>query len=294
MRSVLNICLLFILMQAGNPVLWAREVPGVVEKEYHFTASRDEPLFVRLEVDAGEIEIRPSGEDRDVYLTARYAERRLRLDVEFDDDDNELYVYFDVRKWLDDDRGRDTVARLVLELPVDVPIEIESRIKAGETDIELGGIFLRRLELKMLAGETIISFSEPNPGIAEEIYIDTKIGELSVKKLGNARFRYAAVDGSIGELSVDLSGDAEIDFDQELDLNLSLGETTLYVPEDSPVRLRVSKFLFFSAVDIPDEFDRHGKYYFLPAYEEADHGLEISVSPGLGSLDVRLKKSRDE
>jgi len=265
--------------------------PDIVKEEFHFSASKRRPLYLRLDIDVGELDIRPSGEPREIYLVARYERRRYELDVEFDEDDNELKVYFDIHKWFKkEDRG-ESVARLELELPENVPIEIESRVKAGVTNIELGGIRLRAAELKLLAGETVISFSEPNRDILEEFYIDVKIGELSLEKLGNANFRYAAIDGSIGELSVDFTGELEPEFDREVDLNLSIGETVIYLYEDEPVRFSVSKFLFLTAVDVPPEFRRRGRYYFSRTYEEAKHRMEISISPGLGSLDVRVRKS---
>ncbi len=263
----------------------------VVHKRYTYEASDRKPLVVNIEVDAGEVEIRPGDRSREIYVECRYQERNYEFESDFREEDNELNVYFDVRSWFkqQEESGRKSLARLFVELPRDVLIEFNCRTKAGETDIELGGLRLSYVELKVLAGETVVSFSEPNREKLKDLEITTKIGELNIEKLGNANFEYAAIEGSIGELTVDLSSDIEPAFDREMDINLGIGETRLYIPEDEPVRFSVSKFLFFSSVDVPHEFRRRGRYYFSRTYERAKHKLEISISPGLGTLDIRTR-----
>ena len=263
----------------------------IVHERYTYETSAEQPLVVNIEVDAGEVQIRPGNSDRKLFVECRYVKRSYEFESEYDKDDNEVDIYFDVRSWFrqQEEAGRSSSARLFIELPRNVPIEFHCRTKAGETDIELGGLRLIGLELKVLAGESTVSFSEPNRETLEELEISTKIGELSIEKLGNANFQYAAIDGSIGELSIDLSSDIEPDFDREMDINLGIGETRLYIPEDEPVRISVSKFLFFSSVDIPHEFRRRGHYFYSKTYEEARHKLDISVSPGMGTLEIRLR-----
>ncbi len=262
----------------------------IVHKTYRFTASGDKPLSIRLEADAGEIQIRPGDDPEDVVFNCRYEKRRYELEVNFDEDDNELEIYFDIKKWFKDGEDEErSYARLILELPRDVPIEFYCRTKAGETDIELGGVRLLNARLKMLAGEAVLSFSEPNPERMEELMVETKIGELTIEKMGNANFEYAAVDGSIGEMTIDLSADMEPEFDREVDINLGIGQTRIYIPEEEAVRFTVSKFLFFTSMDIPSKFRRRGKYYYSKNYEEARYKLEISISPGLGTLDIRTR-----
>jgi hypothetical protein len=262
----------------------------LVRKNYNFTASTKKPLRLRLEIDAGQIEIQPGRDDRDVSLEFRFDERRHDLSVDFDEDENYLKVYFEIDDWFKDDDHKDGYSpRMTLELPTDVQIDMNCKIKAGECDVELGGLYLSELNLRILAGKTRLMFSSPNRDKLKELDIDAKFGELRLEKLGNANFEYARVNGTIGSISVDLSADRAVKMDREVDISLNIGETRIYLPEDEAVRFSVSKFLFFSSLDIPTEFYSRGKYYYSDNYEDSSHKLELAISPGLGTLDIRMR-----
>lgn len=261
----------------------------IIRKEYSFDTSKRKPLRIRLEVDAGKIEIGPGRDDSKIFLNFRFDEDRHELSVDFDEDENYLRVYFDVDKWFKDHEEDGYSARLEIELPREVAIEFNCETKASECDLELGGLYIRELELHILAGETSVSFDKPNKDSIEELDIDTKFGELRIDKLGNANFEYANINGAIGSLVVDLTSDMNPRIDREIDIDLNIGETRLYIPENEAIRFSVSKFLFFSSMDIPSEFYQRGKFYYSDAYDNSRYKTKISVSPGLGTLDIRTR-----
>ena len=125
--------------------------------------------------------------------------------------------------------------------------------------VELGDLRIVDLTLRVLAGETFMTFSEPNREKIKEMKIESKIGELTAEKLGNANFEYAEIDGNIGELIVDFSADFEPKYDRDVDMSLNIGQTRLYFPRDDAFRFSVSKFLFFSDVEVPRYFYKEGK-----------------------------------
>ncbi|HDL19387.1 MAG TPA: hypothetical protein ENH29_10055 [Bacteroidetes bacterium] len=275
------------LLLISSSMIFARDVR---HKEYDFTADKRMPLKIRLAVDAGEVKIKPGNDDRDIHLSFRFDDRRYEVSVQFDEDENVLEAYFDIKKWFkDEDHDEKSSARLLVELPYGVPIILNCKTKAGETDIELGDLRIREFSLRVLAGETFLAFSKPNRERMKELTIETKIGELVSEKLGNANFEFAQIDGNIGELSIDLTGDVEQKRDREIDMSLNIGQTRVYLSKDDAVRFKVSKFLFLSNVDMPFEYKREGKYYYSENYDDAKYKTLISVSPGLGTLDIRLR-----
>jgi len=262
----------------------------IVRKEYSFDVSRRKPLRIRLEIDAGKIEIEPSRDARKISLNFRFDDDKHELSVDFDEDDNYLRVYFDVDKWFKDHDDEDGLsARMIVKLPTEVPILIDCKTKTSQCDIELGGLKIREFELHVLAGETSVSFSRPNKDKIEELDIDIKLGEIRVEKLGNANFKYANINGAVGALIVDLTSDMDIVNDREIDIDLNIGETRLYLPENEAIRFAISKFLFFSSLDIPSDFYKSGKYYYSDNYDNSKYKTKLSISPGIGTLDIRIR-----
>jgi hypothetical protein len=259
-------------------------------ESFRYTTSTKKPFLLRLEIDAGKVDIRPGADDRDVELDFRYDEKKNEISVDFDEKNNELRVYFDVKRWFkDDDEDDKSNARLTVDLPTDVEIEMYCKTKAGETEIELGDLRIKDFTLRVLAGESFLAFSKPNRERMKEIKIESKIGELTVEKLGNANFEYATIDGNIGELSVDFSGDIEPEYDRDIEMSLNIGQTRLYLPQKDAIRIAVSKFLFLSDVEVPHDFFKEGKFFYSENYHDKKYKTQLSISPGLGTLDVRVR-----
>ncbi|MCD6166808.1 hypothetical protein B5M50_01350 [candidate division KSB1 bacterium 4484_219] len=249
-----------------------------------------QPLEIKLNIDVGEIVLKPTTESRKLTLDFTYSVDRFEVESNFNAERNRLQVYFDMKDWFKGNTDGDgNEGRAEIQLPTDVEIELRSRVKAGEIHYELGGLRLRYFYFKVWAGEVTVRFEKCNPVKLEDMEFDVKIGEVRLEKLGNARFQEAVINGGIGEMWVDLTGDCVPEFLQRVDLDLDIGETKLILPRDRAIKLQVSKFLFMSEIVIPDEFYHHGKYYYSPSYEKSENPLNLKLSPGLGSLDIRLR-----
>jgi hypothetical protein len=194
-----------------------------------------------------------------------------------------LDITFDKRGWGGHD-AKET-ADVLIELPADVSIDVRARIKAGEIDVDFGGLSLKALDFTTWAGEVVIDFSEPNKIPLEDLSIDTKIGETDIVRLGNARFRRADVNGGIGEMKIDLDG--ALLPESKADIDLDIGETQISLPRSTGVKLNVSKFLFLSDVQVPYDFRQSGRYYYSENYDRAQQILDLNISPGLGELRIR-------
>ena len=134
---------------------------------------------------------------------------------------------------------------------------LECRMGAGESELDLRGLTLRRVDIDAGVGEH------------EIILANTSLPELTV-------------DVGVGEVTLDLSGTWKNHLRAEIDGGI--GELNLKVPADVGVRLDVSGGL--GSVDVPSGYTKDGNVYINEAYQSAEYRLEIDVDAGIGSIDV--------
>ncbi len=265
-------------------LILAKEIKS---KKYVFDVTSNKLLVARLDIDiSSDFRIRPNPDSKQIIVEVNYNPEKMDVDADFNPSNNHLYVSVDIEKWSkgfnsDEDSGECTVF-----FPLGIPIELNSSCKAGEINFELGGLSLENVDLRLAAGTVKVRFRKPNPIQMEDLSIDGKIGELDLEKLGNAGFQSAEISAGIGELSIDLSGSKRINFSQDVTVAVKIGEINLTIPENRPIKLRISKFLFLSQSDIPDEFERHGNYYTHGDIKNARNLLYLRISPGLGALNI--------
>ena len=120
--------------------------------------------------------------------------------------------------------------RLELHIPAGTPIVLEGDLGIGESQLELGGLWIESVDLEIGIGDHSIDFDEPLLVPMTRFKIDGSIGELSVRRLGNASPARAHVDHSIGELDVDLRGDWQNDAD--VFVGSSIGECRVNLPAE--------------------------------------------------------------
>ena len=285
MRKKIAFCganLLIILLFAN--LLQAKEMKS---KKYVFDVTSGKVLVARLDVDvSSNFRIRPNPKSKQIIVEINYSPDKMDVDADFDPVSNHLYVSVDVEKWTkgfsnDEDSGECTVY-----FPLGIPIDLNSSCKAGEINFDLGGLSLENVDLHLAAGTVRVRFRKPNPIQMSDLSIDGKIGELDLEKLGNSGFQTADISAGIGELSIDLSGSKQIDFRQDVNVDVKIGETNLTLPENRPIKLRINKFLFLSQSDIPEEFERHGSYYTHGNVKNAKNLIYLRISPGLGTLNI--------
>lgn len=243
----------------------------------------NEVLYVDIDIDAAEVELKKSSEPDKAELSVTYNVDEFELFSDYDKRRSRLDVTFDQRGWGEHDSNKS--ADVLIELPTAREIDLRARIKAGEIDVDLGGLSLKAFDFTTWAGEIVIDFSEPNKIALEYLRINTKIGETDIVRLGNARFRDAEINGGIGEMRIDFDG--VLLPESRADIDLDIGETQISLPGQTGVKLNVSKFLFLSEVQVPYDFRQSGRYYYSRNYDRASQVLDLNVSPGLGELRIR-------
>src|SRR5690606_6572605 len=122
-------------------------------------------------------------------------------------------------------RGRQHASRLDVALGPDAPLAIDLEFGAAQADIELGGLRIRRAEISTGASETTLRFSQPNPERLSVLDIEVGAAALRAEGLGNANVEQLTVDGGLGDVVLDFSG--EWRGDMTADIDMGIGSLTL-------------------------------------------------------------------
>jgi hypothetical protein len=121
------------------------------------------------------------------------------------------------------------VNRLTVSIPPDRALALVLRVKQGESRIDLGGLTLTDLDAELSRGDHRLGFGTPLAQPVPQIRVDSRMGNVELAGLGNARARLLSASSRMGNFSVDLSGvwrDGEV---SELDLEHSMGDLRLSV-----------------------------------------------------------------
>lgn len=262
-------------------VLMTDAFAKVVTQEENFTI-KTAKFAIDLSLDGGKIQVLPSGEAHDCRVSMNYPQEKCSVSVRYNEKRGQLDVVVDFKKW---DMEGDDAPNLILEVPYAPEISLEAYIKAGETLFDLGDLTLSDFRLRHWAGETKVTFNEPNRMIMKSFDVNVKIGELTMENLGNARYEEGEINGGIGELHLDFHGESTDKCVTRIDLDL--GETAITLPEETGVKMRVSKLL--SETSLPDGLVQRGDWYYSENYDDAEQKLYLLISTGIGELNIRTE-----
>ncbi len=255
-----------------------------IQKKY--TINTAELLTIYLEIDAGELTVSRNDTAAEIVVSGRINEKYDELDVGYDERNNEFSLIVDRKKWLKSVTD-DNSSELEIKLPDDVVLDFRNKFKAGSFHLELGGLSIENFELRNLAGEVRVDFRQPNKIEMKSLNIAVKIGETVLNRLGNARFSEANINAGIGELQVDLSGEGLAA--SEIEIDLDVGSTTIYLPTDQGIKLKSTTWGFLTNSHLDSGFDRRGRYYFSKNYRAATKTLFVTIHSGIGELRVDLR-----
>jgi hypothetical protein len=272
-------------------ILAASLLAGGNKKTYEAQYPAGNELALHLTIDAGDVRLERN-ETNECAVCIDYDEENCHVQVNYDDKDHELDVMvdhdnFDMATKKESNKSKYAVVRI--KLPDKAVIDLDATIKAGEIQFIIGDLSIRNLELSGWAGEAKIDFDKPNRIPINRLDIDFKIGEVQLLHLGDACFKEADINSEIGSMLVDFSG-SKMDTRAMARLDLTIGETTILLPKEIGVKMKVSKFMFLSDVDYPDWLTEKGSYYYSENYDDAPKTLYLSIGQGIGELKVKIIK----
>ena len=193
-------------------------------------------LRVELDLEEGRFDVRPGEPGSPVKVEADYDEGiyELRQETEATGGGGQTVRvsfhsrYSVLRRMLTTGSADASKNHVTIYLPTDVPTDLRASISKGESDLDLTGVPLTGIALELRMGQHMLGLDQPNPLRMELLDVSMKMGELRSRGLGNAHFREAAFQGSMGQMGIDLRGTYTAD--AQVRARLSMGEMRLRIP----------------------------------------------------------------
>lgn len=236
-------------------------------------------LEVRVRYGAGVLDIRP-GAGSELYRAAiRYDSDLFDPIAQYRDGILEVGVDGTGKgiKLKNNDAGE-----LRLALSPDVPLELDLDFGAVEANLELGGLRISELDVETGASDTEIRFTRPNPVRCDRLDISMGAAALEAIGLANAGCSRVSVEGGVGDVRLDFTGEWRDDI--TADITMALGSATLVIPED--VGVSVDKQTFLTDFD-RSGFQKRGDVFYSDNWDTASHRLTIDLEGAFGSVSVR-------
>jgi len=252
------------------------ERPSLLDHEIEVA----EPGRLVLDLHKGSFEIVPGPPGHSIRIEGRYDEGRFDLEETYETYGETGWIYrvsidqrgFGLRPYVQHDGNKNRVRIIV---PADMPLVLEGRVGVGESELELGGLWLLEVDLEIGVGDHTVSFDEPLPIPMGRLKLDTSIGALSVKNVGNASPHDVWIKHTIGETHIDLDGAWRRD--AEALISCGIGQCDVRLPRDVNVELESARVAIGET--------RHPRERSAPP--EGAPTLKLSVSGSIGEVSVR-------
>lgn len=191
----------------------------------------------RLELDLrkGEFIVQPGPAGEPIKVESDYDTNAFTLAETYDQRDDGTWYYkisFDSKSgWLGllMRGGTHSSNRVTITVPRDQPMDIVGTIGMGESEVDLGGLWLREVDLELGTGDHFLELTEPLRVPMDRFAIDGSMGSVELRSIGDASPRSVRVNHGMGELLVDLAGKWRND--ATIDVDFSMGECKLWLPE---------------------------------------------------------------
>ena len=270
------------------------------KKEFRFEVSEVDEANVRIEYGLGELNIAAAHEEGIAEGYARFDPDLMTPDVNYRarGGRGDLYIGLESHdmswndKW-DGDRGFDWKrmrdheygSELTFGLPTSSSLDVDMEFGLGEANIDLTDLTIDRLEIDCGLSDTRIEMNAPNPTVCRRVVIEAGVGDFNGDNLGNLRFQDMRMNVGLGSADLDLRG--AVTEDVEVDIDVGLGSLDLTLPENVNIRLTV-EHSFLSSVDVGGLVQER-KGWISREWVSERPTMEIDVSVGLGSVDVRVR-----
>jgi hypothetical protein len=243
-------------------------------------------LAVNVKFDVGQFEITRSPDDNLFSFDLQYDKHRFEPKFTFDSGDHasmrlEMNA-MNSRGGFSGGRTKDN--DLTLRLNDKVPIDLDLVTGVSESNLDLGGLQLRRIRLKGGVGKTEVTFDKPSSEKLKSLDVESGVGELVMHGLGNTQVESLRLQGGIGRTELDFTGDSGTT-NSDTTIKVGVGEVRLIIPRDASVEIQAEGG-FLSNISAPS-FDRSGNTYRHRG-ENGSATIRIRVESGVGAVNVDL------
>lgn len=268
--------------QSGGSIAVGTDAPVTFELPGLLSPEDATPGTLILDLRMGEFTLEPGPADQPIRVEADFDASTFELQEDFvETDDSWTYkVKFGGRGGLLGmilrGGGNNVGNRVKIIVPRGHPIRLVGEVSMGESSFDLGGLWVQSVDLDMGAGDHFIEFREPLPFPMESFHLETSMGGVEVRSLGEASPAVVDVEHGMGDLFLDLEGAWRNDSD--IRAEFSMGQCRLWLPDNVKVDMEKSKVAMGEARTdrLPDPSE-------LPPDAPT---LRISASGSMGELRI--------
>lgn len=240
-------------------------------------------LTVNVTYVAGRLHLMPAAPGTLYQMEMRYDEDKFTPVRAYDAGTGALNLGLKSRGHVTiDSHGNDQdMPTLDLALATGVPLDLSVELGAADADVEFGGIALTRLRYQTGASRSQLRFSRPNPAACDSLSLEVGAAQFTATALGNANCRHLRVEGGVGAIALDFTGNWSGPADAEI--HLALGTLKLQLPRNLGVAITLNRFL--ASFD-RQGFTQRGDVYYSDNYASARYHLDVKVESAFGGIQV--------
>lgn len=175
----------------------------------------------------------------------------------------------------------DEGGRMTLGLNPSVPMDLDLELGGAQAEVELGGMRLKSLKLKIGLAGSRVSFSSPNQIEMDELTLDVGLGGVQFENLGNANVAQININGGMDGIDLDF-GD-RVMRDVKVNADVAFGGLKIRIPSSVGVTIQAeTKLGSFK----PQGFTKVNGAWFTPNWNDASTHVTIVANTALGGLAV--------
>jgi len=255
------------------------EVGEIQDKQESIPLEEAESATVEMIFGAGELELKAGEADQLFSGRFRYNVEEWEPKVTFENGELTIEQTGEVSNW-----GWPTGNahnEWELKFSPQAPLEFNLDIGAGEGELDFSGLQITDMDLDIGAGDFNINFEEPNEAQMGRLLLKAGASKLRVNGIGNAGPELARIDGGVGDITLDFTGDWPRS--ARIEVTAGVGALTLRLPDDVGVQVEIEEGL--SNVSASD-LRRSGDAYVNDVYGEAEIELDIAIKAGVGQVSL--------
>src|SRR5215208_2814611 len=176
------------------------------------------------------------------------------------------------------------VPRYELEVGKGRPFALTIETGASEFDLDLGGVPVNRLLVRLGAGKFELGFSVPNPEPMDLLEVSSGAASIELENLANANFSEMRLSGGAASYELDFGGVPSRD--AEVSIETGISGVVVSIPTSTAARVIAETTL--GSVDVGDGFTKsEGAFSTEAALRRDGPVLSIRAGVRLGSLQLR-------
>jgi len=240
----------------------------------------------RLRLTLAPIRLRIMAADQETWLTGAFTDPtgQMPLNVQIDGANLRMSSSKNVTAF-----RRFKAPELELTISTRRPFELSMDLGASDqTQIELGGLPVTNLDVKLGAGQATFGWSRPNPQEMQSFTLKTGAADILLSGLGNSNARKVDIDGGAATVKVDFGGALRRDMDASI--RTGMATTEIVVPKTTASRIRTKTAL--AGIDVGDGFTvKDGAFATLAYIGGQQPVLTIDLQSALGSVSLKIDDS---